>query len=156
MKKRFKLLIPEKAEKEITFMLFNINNIDELINKRKEYYYNSIRNGNREYLKSLKIESNTMEDIIGKIDEDYRIKRYIQFKELIIEFIKDISNNNEIDYIYNEIFTDKYINKYSEKNIGDKFKFSVQQIKEMDMLLKWIIYNRAISKGIYKKEVTNE
>lgn len=73
--------IPMQCNREITFMLYNYNNIDKIIEDRKEEIMDNMSVTNTAYLKSIKSKnSNTLEDVVMKFDSDKYIKRLKKWK----------------------------------------------------------------------------
>ena len=76
------IFYPKYAGKEISFMMYNSQNIDKLIENRKDELIDTINVTNRAWIKSLKQEGNTKEDIIAKFDDDRKILRLKKWQSL--------------------------------------------------------------------------
>ena len=76
------IFYPKYAGKEISFMMYNFRNINKLIENRKDELIDTINVTNRAWIKSLKQEGNTIEDIIAKFDDDRKILRLKKWQSL--------------------------------------------------------------------------
>ena len=143
--------IPKENEKEISFMLYNYNRIDELIEERKEQLIDKIKVTNKAYLKSINKPCNTLEDTIIRISEDRKIYKLEMWKKIINRFLSELYD--EEDKFYYSLIRYKYFHKINEEVIREKMNLSKDEFKEIDIFLKWTIYNRAIKEKIFTEEV---
>ena len=68
-----KIVIPKDIEKEITFMLYNYQNIDELIDNRKNELIDNMNVTNKAWLKSINKPAGTLEDVVMSFETDKKI-----------------------------------------------------------------------------------
>ncbi len=102
---------PIKASKEITFIFYNYNNIDKLIEDRRNTIIEKMNGSTAAWLKALKQDSNSFEDIIVRLDEDSVINRLKHWKTFLLSFFNILKNYKET--IYYELIELKYF-KYLE------------------------------------------
>lgn len=145
------MYIPKENEKEIAFMLYNYDKIDELIEDRKDELIDKIKVTNEAYLKSINKPCNTLEDTIIKISEDRKIYKLELWKKIINKFMSELYD--EEDRFYYSLIRYKYFHKLSEDIIREKMNLSKDEFREIDIFLKWNIYNRAIKEEIFTEEV---
>ena len=108
--------IPKQCNKEITFMLYNYNNIDKIIEDRKEEIMDNMSVTNTAYLKSIKSKnSNTLEDIVMKFDSDKYIQRLKKWQRLINSFCNRLYDERPNKYYY--FIKYKYFIKKDDVNV---------------------------------------
>ncbi len=144
------LYLPIEVNKEITFMLYNYKNIDKLIDERKNELIDKMKISKDAYLKSIQHSNNILEDIIIKFEDDSKIKRIKVWQHLINKFMSCLYD--EEDKLYYLIMKYKYQDKLTEDFIEDKTNLEEQQLKEIDIYLKWVLYQYAIKDELYKEE----
>lgn len=144
------LYLPIEVNKEITFMLYNYKNIDKLIDERKNELIDKMKISKDAYLKSIQHSNNILEDIIIKFEDDIKIKRIKVWQHLINKFMSCLYD--EEDKLYYLIMKYKYQDKLTEDFIEDKTNLEEQQLKEIDIYLKWVLYQYAIKDELYKEE----
>ena len=145
------MYIPRENEKEISFMLYNYDRIDELIEERKDELIDNIKVTNDAYLKSIKKPCNTLEDTIITLSEDRKIYKLEMWKKIINKFMSELYD--EEDRFYYSLIRYKYFHKISEETIREKMNLSKDEFRDIDIFLKWNIYNRAIKEEIFTEEV---
>ncbi len=151
MKNMSKILyFPLEVNKEITFMLYNYKNIDKLIDERKNELIDKMKVSKEAYLKSIKQSNNILEDIIIKFDDDSQLKRFETWRQLINKFMSSLYD--EEDKLYYLIMKYKYQDKLTEEFIRDKTNLEEYELKDIDIYLKWILYQYAIKEKLYKEE----
>lgn len=143
------LCIPKIAEREISFMLYNYENIDRLIDKRKNDLIDTINVSNNAHLKSLKGNSKTMEDIAISFDSDHNIKRLREWKAIINSFKSKLYD--EENKLYYRFIILKYMRRFDEESIIEILNITKERLKEIDIFLKGIIYSYAVQKNLFKE-----
>lgn len=144
------LYLPLEVYKEMTFMLYNYKNIDKLINERKNELIDKMKVSKEAYLKSIKQSNNILEDIIIKFDDDNQLKRFETWRQLINKFMSSLYD--EEDKLYYLIMKYKYQDKLTEEFIRDKTNLEEYELKDIDIYLKWVLYQYAIKEKLYKEE----
>ncbi|MFG6318382.1 MAG: hypothetical protein K1W33_00735 [Clostridia bacterium] len=144
------LYLPLEVNREMTFMLFNYNNIDKLIEERKDELIDKMKISKTAYLKSIKQSNNILEDIIIKFEDDSKIKRFKIWQNLINKFMSSLYD--EEDRLYYLIMKYKYQDKLTEEFIRDKTNLDELELREIDIYLKWVLYQYAIKVELYKED----
>lgn len=143
--------IPKEIEREITFMLFNYSNIDNLIKERENDLIDKINISNSSYLKSIKEDVNTLENIVIKIATDKKIKRLKEWKKIINLLEKKLCL--EEDKRYYQFFILKYIEKVKEENITKILNIDKKTSKRINLFLKGLLYSYAIDRKLCKEAI---
>ena len=144
--------IPRYANSQIKFMLYNYNNINKIIEKRKR----DLIDINMEYttqcwLKSINQETNTQENVILGFDEDYYIFQLNNWKKIIKEFINKLQScNNKIYFL---VFKHKYFLNKEDKEISEKLNISLKKLNEIDFTLKKYLYKKALENQIFERGI---
>ena len=143
-------IIPRYANSEIKFILYNFNNIDKLIDKRKKDLIDTTMNfSNDSWIKSIHGNTNTQENIILEFDEDYKIIKLNKWNKVIKEFIKELQNcKNKIYFL---VFKYKYIYGLKEEEISKKLNISLYKFKKIDFILKRNLYEIGIKNNIFER-----
>ena len=143
--------IPVKCNKEITYMLYNYNNIDKIIENRKKEIMDNMSVTNTAYLKALKSNnSNTLEDIVMKFDSDKYIKRLKKWKQLINSFCNKLYDERPNKYYY--FIKYKYFIKINDEIIKEHMNIDDKTFNKINTYLKWIIYQYAVIDNLYSEE----
>ena len=142
-----KVVIPKEAEKEITFMLFNYQNIDNLIEKRKKDLIENINISNNAWLKSLNESANTLEDVVIKFDSDKTILKLKRWKLLINSFNSRLYDNENPVYYW--LIRLKYMDKVEENTLLEKLDIDKEELKNLDIYLKWKLYCLAVERNLF-------
>ncbi len=145
------LCIPKTAEKEISFMLYNYDNIEKLIDKRKNDLIDTINVSNNAHLKSLNDEGKTIEDIALSFDSDRNIKRLREWKSIINSFKSRLYDDE--NRLYYRFILLKYTRRFDEESITDILNITKERLKNIDIFLKSVIYSYAVEKNLFKEEV---
>ena len=141
--------IQKKCEREISFMLHNYKKIDSLINERKNELIDSMEVTNSAYLKSIKSsKGNTLENVVHNFDTDYKIQRLKKWKKIINVLCSKLYDMENKYYFY--LIHYKYFLNIDEEIIKEKMNLSSKKLKEIDVYIKWIIYQNAILEKLYK------
>lgn len=144
------LFISKEIDREIAFMLYNYHNLDKLIEQRKNMLIDKMQVTNRAYLCSIhSVHSNTLEDIIEKFDTDCNIVRLKLWKKLINSFLSKLYDEDDMFYYYFIKF--KYLIKMDRKMMQEKLNITNKEEKEIDIYLKWLLYQYAIKANLYKE-----
>ena len=145
------IFYPKYAGKEISFMMYNSQNIDKLIENRKDEIIDTINVTNRAWIKSLKQEGNTIEDIIVKFDDDRKILRLKKWQSFLISFFNILKKFERP--LYYQFIELKYIKKLDNKEIMEQLKLNEVALKNLEIQVKWIAYRYAIKEELFKEEV---
>ena len=150
----YELLSPRnKALKEIKYMLYNYNKIDSLINKRKEELIDSMNLSTAAWLRGIKQDSNTLEDVITSFDDDWKIKRYNHWKEFLrnlFEVFKKFESSK-----YYKFLQLKYFEDLSSEEISKKMKVNEEELKIIANYFNCLVYKYAIKDKLFQEEVQN-
>lgn len=141
---------PKAAGKEISFMLYNYENIDKLIDNRKITLMDSIDVRNSAWLKSRKADGYTLEDVISRFDDDNNIKRLKTWKKVINSFISKLYDNpNKIYYLFIKY---KFLEKLDNEIIAERLNLEEKDIKSFEVNIKWLLYCYAINSELFIEE----
>lgn len=141
---------PKAAGKEISFMLYNYENIDKLIDNRKITLIDSIDVRNSAWLKSRKADGYTLEDVISRFDDDNNIKRLKTWKKVINSFISKLYDNpNKIYYLFIKY---KFLEKLDNEIIAERLNLEEKDIKSFEVNIKWLLYCYAINTELFIEE----
>ena len=128
----------KKSERELVYMLYNYPIIDKLIENRKLEMIDTINTSCNEWIKSKKSNStNTLEDVVERFDNDYKLNRLNKWKQTIEKYLKGISYNNMIK----RFITNKYFFNYSPRDVMKTLKINYDEYCFLDLITK---------KGLYK------
>lgn len=142
--------IPMQCNREITFMLYNYNNIDKIIEDRKEEIMDNMSVTNTAYLKSIKSKnSNTLEDIVMKFDSDKYIQRLKKWQRLINSFCNRLYDERPNKYYY--FIKYKYFIKKDDDFIKEHMNLNNNEFNQINNYLKWIIYQYAVMDNLYNE-----
>ena len=143
------IFIPKIAEKEISFMLYNYENIEKLIDRRKNDIIESFNLTNKSHLKALKGDGKSLEDIAMSFDTDSNIKRLRKWKKIINSFKSRLYD--EENKLYYRFILLKYMRKFDEEIILEMLNIDKEQLKKIDIFLKSLLYGYAIKEELYKE-----
>ena len=144
------LSIPKEIDREIAFMLHNDNNIEKLIDQRKNEMIDNMEVTSRAYLSSIhSLHSNTLEDVIEKFDTDRNILRLKAWKKLINSFLSKLYDEEDKFYYY--FIKYKYLIKMDTEMMHEKLNINYTEEKEIDIYLKWVLYQYATRAELYKE-----
>lgn len=143
------MYIPKEAEKEIIFMLHNYKNIKDLIEKRKIDIIDTMKVTNKAHLNAIhNIDNNTLEFIVEKIDTDYNIQRLKKWSRVINTFCSKLYDEEDKFYYY--FLKYKYFRKMNEEFIKEKLNITGSRFKDIDIYLKWLLYQNSIEAKLFK------
>lgn len=135
-----------KEEKEITFMLYNYLNLDNLIEERKQELIDKMNTSYYEWKRSkTSLHSNTLEDIVEKLEEDYKLNRLGAWKKVINNFLKGISYNSMLRRFVNN----KYFFENSTDVIMKKMKINYDEYYFLDDIIKRSLYRLCKKENIF-------
>ena len=144
--------VPKQVEREIAFMLYNYNNLDKLIDRRKNNLIDNVEVTNRAYLNSIHaVHSNTLEDVVERFDTDSNITRLKGWKKLLNSILSKLYD--EEDKLYYYFIKFKYLENMNEETIQERLNITSGQSVEINMYLKWVIYQYAIKAELFESEV---
>lgn len=127
-----------KEEKEITFMLYNYLNLDDLIENRKLELIDKMNTSYSEWNKSkTSYYSNTLEDIVERLEDDYKLNRLNVWKKVINSFLKGISYNSMLRRFVNN----KYFFENSTNEVMKKLKINYNEYYFLDDIIKKNLYS---------------
>ena len=122
-----------------------------MIENRKDELIDTINVTNRAWIKSLKQEGNTIEDIIAKFDDDRKILRLKKWQSFLISFFNILKKFERP--LYYQFIELKYIKKLDNKEIMEQLKLNEVALKNLEIQVKWIAYRYAIKEELFKEEV---
>lgn len=138
-------------DREITFILYNYKNIDILIEKRKEELIDKINVTTSAWLKSRKQDSNSIDDILTRFDEDKSINRLLFWKKFLNRFLSKLYDlEGQVYYYYIKY---KFFDNMSDDFLIEKFNLNnKKELIELDKTVKRCIY---VNSKKYNMEVDN-
>ena len=145
------IFYPKYAGKEISFMLYNSQNIDRLIEQRKNELISSINVSNNSWLKSIKQEGKTLEDVVADFDEDRNIIRLKKWQNFFNSFFNILKNFEKP--LYYEFIELKFIKKYDDEKLQLVLNLDKDKLKNLEIRVKWVIYKYAIKDNLFNEEV---
>ena len=84
-----------REEREITFMLYNYPNLNQIIENRKQELIDEINVGSEAWKRSKSsMNGYTLEDVIERIDDDYQLNRLKNWSIALDKLLIDISGND--------------------------------------------------------------
>lgn len=136
----------KKGEKELVFMLYNYPNIDKLIENRKLEIIDKVNTSYNEWSKAKhSLYTNTLEDIVERIDSDKAINRLNKWKSVINKFLSGISYNNMIK----RFVTNKYFLNGSSEEVMKTLKINYDEYYFLDQITKKSLYRLCEKENIY-------
>lgn len=136
----------KKGEKELVFMLYNYPNIDKLIENRKLEIIDKVNTSYNEWSKAKhSLYTNTLEDIVERIDSDKAINRLNKWKSVINKFLSGISYNNMIK----RFVTNKYFLNGSSEEVMNTLKINYDEYYFLDQITKKSLYRLCEKENIY-------
>lgn len=150
----YNLISPRnKALKEIKFMLHNYDNIDNLIEERKNELIDRMNLSNAAWLRGINQDSNTFEDVIASFDEDKKILRYRHWQEFLNNLFEVIKNvESSVIYKFLQL---RYFRNFSREEIQKAMNINEAQLKLIANYFNCIVYRYAIKDKLFKEEVQN-
>lgn len=150
----YEILSPRnKAIKEIKYMLYNYSKIDELINKRKEELIDNMNLSTSAWLRGIKQDSNTFEDVIANFDDDWKIKRYKHWQVFLRNLFVFFKNSEPSNYyMYLKL---KYFNDLEPKEITKIMNVTEEELKIIANYFNCIVYKSAVKDKLFKETVGN-
>lgn len=147
--------IPQVARKEISFVLYNYNNLDSLIEKRKNTIIDRLNYSTSAWLKGRNQESNSMEDILIMYEQDSYIRRIKIWQKIINRILNELSNEEyPIEYY---LIKYKYLENKSDEFLIDKLNLnSKEELQHLIIEVKFKIYIYAIKENLYKEVISDE
>lgn len=148
----YELLSPRnKAIKEIKFMLYNYNKIDKLIDMRKQELIDNMNLSVVAWLRGIKQDSNTLEDVIASFDDDWKIKRYRHWQEFLRNLFSVLKKfESSKYYMFLQL---KYFNNLNTEEIAEKMNVTEDELKTIANHFNCIVYRYAIKDNLFKEEV---
>lgn len=136
----------KKGEKELVFMLYNYPNIDKLIENRKLEIIDKVNNSYNEWSKAKhSLYTNTLEDIVERIDSDKTISRLNKWKNIIEKFLGGISYNDMIK----RFVTNKYFFNGSTEEVMKTLKINYDEYYFLDQITKKSLYRLCEKENLY-------
>lgn len=141
---------PIKIGKEISFMLYNYDDIDNMIEKRKQELFETIDCGRDSWYKSkTQIYGHSLEDVIERLEEDAVLDRLYTWKQLLNCFFFYLKD----DEYLNNFCKIKYVDKKSNREIKQELNLSYEEIHFLSTKIKNYIFENSVKNGLYKNEV---
>lgn len=139
---------PLEVGKEIGYMLYNYNDLDNIIEKKKNDLIDKINVSSTAWLKGRNMNNNTLENIVIKFQTDKNIKRLKKWKEFLTKFLAGMKDyDNKIYYSFIDM---KYFQKKDKIDIMETLKLNEDEYHALKVNLKWVIYNYASKNKLYK------
>ena len=136
----------KKGEKELVFMLYNYPNIDKLIENRKLEIIDKVNTSYNEWSKAKhSLYTNTLEDIVERIDSDKTISRLNKWKNIIEKFLGGISYNDMIK----RFVTNKYFFNGSTEEVMKTLKINYDEYYFLDQITKKSLYRLCEKENLY-------
>ena len=136
----------KKGEKELVFMLYNYPNIDKLIENRKLEIIDKVNTSYNEWSKAKhSLYTNTLEDIVERIDSDKAINRLNKWKSVINKFLSGISYNNMIK----RFVINKYFLNVSSEEVMKTLKINYDEYYFLDQITKKSLYRLCEKENLY-------
>ncbi len=136
----------KKGEKELVFMLYNYPNIDKLIENRKLEIIDKVNTSYNEWSKAKhSLYTNTLEDIVERIDSDKTISRLNKWKNIIEKFLGGISYNDMIK----RFVTNKYFFNGSTEEVMKTLKINNDEYYFLDQITKKSLYRLCEKENLY-------
>ncbi|MBP3841934.1 MAG: hypothetical protein IK997_07460 [Bacilli bacterium] len=136
----------KKGDKELVFMLYNYPNIDKLIENRKLEIIDKVNTSYNEWSKAKhSLYTNTLEDIIERIDSDKTISRLNKWKNIIEKFLGGISYNDMIK----RFVTNKYFFNGSTEEVMKTLKINYDEYYFLDQITKKSLYRLCEKEKLY-------
>lgn len=136
----------KKGEKELVFMLYNYPNIDKLIENRKLEIIDKVNTSYNEWSKAKhSLYTNTLEDIVERIDSDKTISRLSKWKNIIEKFLGGISYNDMIK----RFVTNKYFFNGSTEEVMKTLKINNDEYYFLDQITKKSLYRLCEEENLY-------
>lgn len=129
----------EKIDK-ILFYLYNYDDIDNLIEKRKINIIEKTNISSIAWMKAKQGNGNTLEDQVIKIIEDPLILEYKRWQVFIKGMLVFLCKNKPLFYKYVDL---KFILKLENDEIVKLLKIDFKQLKILKMKLLDLIYKNA-------------
>lgn len=142
-----------RAIREIKYMLYNHNKIDELIEQRKQELIDGMNLSTAAWLRGINRESNTFEDVIVSFDEDWKINRYKHWKDFLRNLFTIFKNIESSKYY--KFLQFKYFEDLSSEEIINKMNITEDELKLLAYRFNCIVYRYAIKDKLFKEEVQN-
>ena len=145
------LLYPKSASKEISFIFYNYNNINKLIEDRRDTIIERMNGSTSAWLKGINQDSNSFEDIIVRLDEDRVINRFKHWNKFLSSFFNILKiYERPIYYKFVEL---KYFKNLENEEIMKLLNINKNQIKELKDKIMWLTYQYALKDKLFEMEV---
>lgn len=144
----------KNAGREITFMLYNYNNIKSLIADRKNDLIDTLNLSTNSWLKSRKSNGNSFEDILIIFEEDKHINRLLKWENLINSFLNKLYDYEDKTLYY--LIKMKYLDKYDEEIILETFNFTKKELNYNVYKIIELLYEKALEEKLYMEEAKKE
>ena len=127
-------------------MLYNYLNLDDLIEERKLELIDKMNLSYYEWNKAkTTFYSNTLEDTVERLEEDYKLNRLSAWKQIIKKFLKGISYNNMIK----RFVTNKYFLNGSSEEVMKTLKINYDEYYFLDQITKKSLYRLCEKENLY-------
>ena len=130
----------EEKINKLLFYLYNYENIDELIEQRKNEIIDTVNVSSVAWIKSKQGNGNTLEDQVIKLIEDPLILEYKRWQVFIKRILVFLSLYKPIMYKYVKL---KFIEKLENDEIMEALNLDFKQLKILKVKLLELILKNA-------------
>lgn len=130
----------EEKINKILFYLYNYENIDDLIEQRKNEIIDTVNISSIAWIKSKQGNGNTLEDQVIKLIDDPLILEYKRWQVFIKRILVFLSLYKPIIYKYVKL---KFIEKLENDEIMEALNLDFKQLKILKVKLLELIFKNA-------------
>ena len=130
--------IPKKAINEITFLLYNYNDLEQIIEQNKEDVIDCVKISGKGWLRKEHQNQNSVESQVIRIQDDKSIKRLTLWQEVLNCFIDEYQMNYpQKNYDFIKL---KYFAKLTKEELTKKTKLNIKKQRAISNNLIALIY----------------
>ena len=130
--------IPKKAINEITFLLYNYNDLEQIIEQNKEDVIDCVKISGKGWLRKGNKNRNSVESQVIRIQDDKSIKRLTLWQEVLNCFIDEYQMNYpQKNYDFIKL---KYFAKLTKEELTKKTKLNIKKQRAISNNLIALIY----------------
>ena len=139
--------IPKKAINEITFLLYNYNNLEQILEQNKEELLDCVKISGKSWLKRNHQFQNSVEDQVIKIESNKTLKRLQLWIKILNAFMDEYRMNYpQKNYNYINL---KYFVKLKQNELTKKTKINIKEQRAISKNLIALIYFYAKDYGLF-------
>lgn len=117
--------LPKKAINEITFLLYNYNDLDQIIEQNKEDIIDCIKISGKGWLRKGHKNQDSIESQVIRIQDNKSIKRLTLWQEVLNSFIDEYRMNYpQKNYDFIKL---KYFAKLTKEELTKKTKLNIKE-----------------------------